>query len=202
MPTYLDAVTDVQQDFLNRTDFSTQVKKAVNTTIRHYNRERFQWNSTATVLAAVAGQQTIPLPSDFILMDRLEYVWNSTALEVKEQDFDLIRRVNCDLSQGVPQFYAVYGDNIYFANVPDSAYPINCYYVCKYPDLSADSDTSPWLDNAYDLVVAGAAKLVWARTIRNVSAAQVCAQLEADYLGELRAYRDQNQNGKIRKTRF
>ena len=35
-------------------------------------------------------------------------------------------------------------------------------------------------------VVAGAAKLVWARTIRNVSAAQVCAQLESDYLGELR----------------
>lgn len=202
MPTYIDAIQDVQTDFLNRTDFNSQVRKAINTTIRHYNRERFQWNSTATALVAVAGTQTIALPSDFVALDRLEYVWNSTALEIVEQDFDTIRKINCDLSQGTPSFYCLYGDNIYFANVPDSAYPINCYYICKYPDLSADSDTSPWLDNAYDLVVAGAAKLVWARSIRNVSAAQVCAQLEADYLSELRTYRDQNQTGKIKATRF
>src|SRR5690348_5600813 len=108
MPTYLDAVTDVQQDFLNRTDFSTQVKKAVNATIRHYNRERFGWNSTATALVAVAGAQTIALPADFVLLDRLEYVWNSTALEIVEQDFGTIRKINCDLSQGTPSFYALY----------------------------------------------------------------------------------------------
>jgi hypothetical protein len=202
MPTYIDAIQDVQNDFLNRTDFNDQVRRAINTTIRHYNRERFQWNSTATAVAAVAGVETIPLPSDFVLLDRLEYVWNSTALEIVEQDFDVIRKINCDQSQGTPAYYAIYGDNFYIANVPDSAYPVNVYYVCRYPDLSADSDTSPWLTNAYDLVVAGAAKLVWARTIRNVSAAQVCAQLESDYLGELRSYRDQNLNGKIRATRF
>ena len=202
MPTYIDAVGDVQNDFLNRTDFTTQVKNAINTTIRHYNRERFQWNSTVTVLTAVAGVETLPLPADFIRLDRLEYQWNGTNLEVVEQDFDVIRKINCDLSTGTPSFYATYGDNFYLANVPDSAYPIYCYYLCRYPDLSADTDTSPWLDNAYDLVVAGAAKLVWARTIRNVSGAQVCAQLESDYLTELRQDRDQNQGGKVRATRF
>lgn len=178
------------------------MKNAINTTIRHYNRERFQWNSTVTVLTAVAGVETLPLPADFIRLDRLEYQWNGTNLEIVEQDFDTIRKINCDLSTGTPSFYSTYGDNFYLANVPDSAYPIYCYYLCRYPDLSADTDTSPWLDNAYDLVVAGAAKLVWARTIRNVSAAQVCAQLENDYLAELRQYRDQNQGGLIRKTRF
>lgn len=203
MPTYSTAVADIQNDWLNRTDFTGAVKNAINTTIRHYNRERFQWNSTATVLTAVAGVETIPLPADFIRLDRLEYMYNGTSrLPIVEQDFDAIRRINVDQSTGTPEWYSIYGDNIYVANVPDSAYPIYCFYLCKYPDLSADTDTSPWLDNAYDLVLAGAAKLVWARTIRNVSAAQVCAQLESDYASELRAYRDQNQLGKIVATDF
>lgn len=203
MPTYADAVADIQNDWLNRTDFTNAVKNAINTTIRHYNRERFQWNSTATILTAVVGQQTLPLPADFIKLDRIEYTYNGTSsLKIHEMDFDAIRDINVDLSTGTPEWYAIYGDNFYFANVPDSAYPLNVYYLCRYPDLSADTDTSPWLDNAYDLVLAGASKLVWARTIRNVSAAQVCAQLESDYASELRAYRDQNQLRKIKATDF
>lgn len=203
MPTYADAVAEVQNDFLNRTDFTIQVKNAINTTIRHYNRERYQWNQTVTALVAVVGTETIALPSDFLELDRLEYQYNGTSrLEIHQMNFDDIRQINVDQSTGTPEWYAIYGDNIYLANVPDSAYPVYCYYLLRYPDLSADSDTSPWLTNAYDLIVAGAAKLIWARTIRNVAEAQVCAQLEADYASELRAYRDQNQLSKIRATDF
>lgn len=203
MPIYSDAVADVQNDYLNRTDFTTQVKNAINATIRHYNRERFQWNQTVTALVAVAGTETIALPSDFLELDRLEYMYNGTSrLEIHELDLESIRRINVDQSTGTPEWFTVYGANIYLANVPDSAYPVYCFYLHRYPDLSADTDTSPWLDNAYDLVVAGAAKLVWARTIRNVSAAQVCAQLESDYALELRAYRDQNQLRRIKATDF
>lgn len=203
MPTYIDAINEVQDDYLNRTNVNSQVRRAINRTIRHYNRERFTWNSTATVLTAVAGTQTLALPSDFILKDRIEYTYNGTTnLEIIEQDFDLIRKINCDLSTGTPSFYAIRNNVIYFANVPDSAYPITVYYVNLLPDLSADSDTNEFLTNAYDLVCAGAAKLVWATTIRNVSAAQVCAQLETDYITELRQFRDQNLNTKIRATKF
>lgn len=203
MPTYADAVGEVQTDFLNRTDFTNQVKNAINRTIRHYNRERFQWNQTVTALAAVAGTETIALPSDFLELDRLEYMYNGTSrLQINLMDFDAVRQINVDQSTGTPEWYSIYGSNIYLANVPDSAYPIYCFYLQRFPDLSADSDTSPWLDNAYDLVVAGAAKLVWATTIRNTQEAQVCAQLESDYASELRAYRDQNQISKIKATEF
>lgn len=203
MPTYADAVGEIQTDFLNRTDFTNQVKNAVNRTIRHYNRERYQWNQTVTILTAVALTETLPLPADFLTLDRLEYQYNGTdRLHIIEQDLEVIRQINVAQDVGTPEYYTIYGANFYFANVPDSAYPIYCFYLQKFPDLSADSDTSPWLDNAYDLVVAGAAKLVWATTIRNVSAAQVCAQLESDYAKELRAYRDANQMGKIKATSF
>jgi hypothetical protein len=203
MPTYIDAINEVQDDYLNRTDFNAQVRRAINKTIRHYNRERFFWNVTSTALVAVASQQTLALPDDFITEDRLEYLYaGTTNLQITQQSFDMVRKINCDLSTGTPSYYAIRGNTVYFANVPDSAYPITLYYVNRLPDLSADSDTNPYLDNAYDLVCAGAAKLVWATTIRNVSAAQVCAQLETDYVSELRRFRDQNLHQKIRATKF
>lgn len=200
MSTFLDAVTVVQQDFINRTNKTDQVRRAINTTINHYSRERFQWNETQTVLAAVAFQETLPLPADFLMLDRLEYTWNSTSLQIIEQPLETIRMINCGQSPGVPQFYQIYGGNFYLANVPDSAYPMPCFYVQAPVLLSADTDTSPWLDNAFDLVVAGAAKLVWARSIRNASAASICAQLESDYASELRAYRDQNRSWTVTPT--
>lgn len=202
MPTYLDVVTRVQTDFLNRTDFNSTVKRAVNTSIRHYQRERFWFNETSTVLTCVVGVETIIKPSDYLFLDYLEVTQNSANTQLVQKPFDFVRRLNIDTSTGLPTVFAEYGEKFHLANVPDSAYPVNCYYVQQMAALSADTDTNNWLSAAEDVIVYASAKLVWATTIRNASAAGVCAQMESAAISELRRQRDQQQHNRITKTQF
>lgn len=203
MPTYLDTVTRIQTDCLNRTDFSDTVRRAIQTTIRHYERQRFWFNETATTLVCVASVETVVVPSNMMGMpDLLEVVQSSNSTALVVRPFDNIRAVNINRIVGLPTMYAKRHDSFYLANVPDSAYPLPCYYLKKLPALSADSDTNDWLSAAEDVIVWGAAKLVWATTVRNVSAANVCAGLESDAVKELRRYADQHQSGKLTPTQF
>lgn len=202
MPTYLDTVVRIQTDFLNRTDFSDTVKRAVNTAIRHYQRERFWFNETTTVLTCQVNLETIVKPADFLFLDYLDVVQNSAHTELVKKPFDFIRKLNIDSSTGLPTVFAEYGEKFHLANVPDSAYPVNCYYVQQMAPLVADGDTNNWLSAAEDVIVYAASKLVWATTIRNASAAGVCAQMEQAAITELRRMRDQQQHNKIKKTLF
>lgn len=203
MPTYLDTVTRIQTDCLNRTDFTDTVKRAIQTQIRHYERQRFWFNETATTLVCVPSVETVAVPTNMLGMpDLLEITQNSNDTALVVRPFDNIRAVNINSIVGLPTMYAKRHDKFYLANVPDSAYPLPCWYLKKLPALSADSDTNDWLSAAEDVIVWGAAKLVWATTIRNVSAANVCAGLESDAVKELRRYVEQHQSNKLTPTQF
>lgn len=202
MPTYIDVVVRVQTDMLNRTTYSDQVKRAILSTIRRRERERFWFNETATALASVAGIATLNKPANFLFLDRLEVVENSNTTALIETTLNSVRDINQNDSRSLPTHFTQYADQFMLASVPNSAYAVNCYYVKQLPILVNDSDTNDWLSAAEDVVVYGAAKQVWAMTIRNASAAGVCAQMEMEALAELRSMRDQQQKMYLKPTRF
>lgn len=202
MPTYIDVVMRVQTDMLNRTTYSDQVKRAILSTIRRRERERFWFNETSTALVAVAGTATLGKPANFLFLDRLEVVENSNTTALIETTLNSVRDINQNDSLSLPTHFTQYADQFVLANTPNSAYAINCYYVKQLPILVNDSDTNDWLSAAEDVVVYGAAKQVWAMTIRNASAAGVCAQMEMEALSELRGMRDQQQKMYLKPTRF
>lgn len=202
MPTYIDVVVRVQTDMLNRTTYSDQVKRAILSTIRRRERERFWFNETATALASVAGIATLNKPANFLFLDRLEVVENSNTTALIETTLNSVRDINQNDSRSLPTHFTQYADQFMLASVPNSAYAVNCYYVKQLPILVNDSDTNDWLSAAEDVVVYGAAKQVWAMTIRNASAAGVCAQMEMEALAELRGMRDQQQKMYLKPTRF
>jgi hypothetical protein len=202
MPTYIDIVVRVQSDMLNRTTYSDQVKRAILSTIRRRERERFWFNETSTALVAVAGVATIAKPANFLFIDRLEVVENSNTTALIETGLGEIRDINQNASLSLPTHFTQYADQFVLANIPMSAYTVNCYYVKQLPVLVNDSDTNDWLSAAEDVIVYGAAKQVWAMTIRNASAAGVCAQMEMEALSELRGMRDQQQKLRLKPTRF
>lgn len=204
MTTFLDVQTRIATDFLNRTDFTPQIKNAINATIRNHRRQRFWFLETATALSCVVSVETVALPTNFFAMQELDVRENSNDTELISTTFVKIRELNTNLAAtpGLPTHYCLYGNNIRLASVPNSAYPLQCYYLKTYQTLSADADTNKWLSAAEDLVVYGAAKLVWAFTIRNTSAAGACAQLESTMLSELKREGEQHQTHKIKSTRF
>lgn len=202
MPTYLDCINRIQDDILNRTSLTNSVRRAINTAIRQRERERYWFNQTSTALVTVANTQTIAPPADLLQIDRLEIVRNSTTTALLQKPFDVIRDINTNMAAGYPVYYNEYANLWYLANVPDSAYAVNVYYLQKFPALANDDDTNDWLSAAEDVVVYGAAKLVWGQTIRNISAAGVCAQLEQQAVSELRRMRDMRVFTKLTPTRF
>lgn len=202
MPTYLDVQNRIATDFLGRSDLNAQIKNGIQTTIRHYQRERFWFNETSTLLVCVTSIETIATPADFLFLQELMVVQNSAAIQLVAAPFDFIRRLNINNTVGLPTRYCLYGENFHLANLPDSAYVVPCYYVQQLPVLSADTDTNGWLSAAQDLIVYGASKYVWANTLRNLSAANACAMLEISAAGEFRRQAEQRQNLELKPTVF
>lgn len=202
MTTYQDVQTRIATDFLNRTDLTPQIQNAIQATIRLHQRQRLWFLETSTALVAVPSVETIALPSNFLFMQELLVTQDNANIRLVPNAFDMIRWLNINFTVGLPTRYCLYGSNIHFANVPDSAYPIPCYYLKQLPPLSAATDTNDWLSAAYDLVTYGATKLVYQSVIRNMSAGQIFAQLEATHLYELQREGMQHQTLQIRATRF
>jgi len=202
MTTYLDVQNRVATDFLNRTDLTPQIKNGIKATIRTHQRQRFWFLETATALACVVSVETIALPANFFKMQELDITQSSADIKLVPTDFDEIRLLNTTSFKGLPFKYCLYGGNIHVASVPDSAYAMPCYYLKTLPALSADADTNKWLSAAEDLVVYGAAKHVWLNTLRNVSAAANCAQLEQQMIKELQREETNRGINRIKATRF
>lgn len=202
MTTFLEIQQRVATDFLNRTDLTSQIKTAIKATIRTHQRQRFWFLETATALACVVSVETIALPLNFFKLQQIDVTQNSADIKLVPTDFGEIRWLNINKTTGLPTKYCLYGGNIHLANIPDSAYPVPCYYLKVLPTLSADADTNKWLSAAEDLVVYGAAKHVWMNTLRNISAAANCLQLENQMLKELQREETNRGINRVRATQF
>lgn len=202
MPTYLDVTQRIGSDLLNRTDLNPEIGRAINQCIRSYENQRFWFNETQSSLLCVVNNALITKPADFLFLTRLEVVQNGNADELIEKDLDFIRQINSTTSTSLPSFYCEYGASFMLADIPDSAYAVNCFYVHKLPALSATTDTNKWLSAAEDVVVYGAAKYVTANMGNAVKAAEFGAIEKMFYQQRLVWQRDQAMHSRLRNTQF
>lgn len=201
MSTYLELVQRVRDDYVNRSDFTAEVKRHILAAVRFYERRRWRFNQSSTAIACSAGQSFVALPGNFLTED---------LFRIESQGIDLLRRELPDIVQmrafsatGIPTHYAIYGAKIELAVIPDSAYSANLYYLKTLSELSADTDTNGWTQGlAQDVIAYHAAKLMWANVIRNDAEAVKYAQLEADALSMLVSEHEQYVFTAITPTRF
>lgn len=153
MATYKDLQDRINLDYLNNMSMLSETKRAIRTSISRYENRRYWFNETATALATVASQSYVLLPSDFLQLDRLEVIVNGYSDLLIETDFGQIRAMNATTNNpSTPTHYNYRGDRINLACIPNSAYSITCYYVHKFPDLSAEADSNPWTNEAVNLI--------------------------------------------------
>lgn len=154
MSTYKDLQDRVNLDYLNNMTLLPEVKRAIRTSISRYENRRYWFNETATALATVASQTYVTLPLDLIQLDRLEIIAPGPFADLLEPaSFEQIRAMNATTTNlNIPTHYNYRGNRVELAAVPDSAYAVTCYYVHKFPDLSADSDSNPWTNEAVNLI--------------------------------------------------
>lgn len=196
VPTFLDVQNRINLDYLNRTDFTNETKRAIIRAQKHYERERFWFNQTATAINASTASTGVALPTDFIALDMVTVSVNGVAGNpVVQRTMERVAYRQSDGTSGQPQEVAVYGAQLQLYPKPSSAFPLTVRYVMKLPDLSADSDTNDWLSAAEDLIVFHAAADMLANVIRGrPDEVQLMRDMEAVALTSLQRYRNIRMN--------
>ena len=170
MPTtFLNVQDRINLDYLNRTDLTNETKRAIIRAVRHYEKERFWFNQTATSIALSTASVGLALPSDFLALDFVTVRVTSPASAdniVVMRAFDRIAYRNRSLVSGAPEEVAIMNNQLKFTPKPDSAYNVTVYYLHSLTTLSADADTNDWLSAAEDLIVHHAAADVLANVLR------------------------------------
>lgn len=141
MGTYRDMQDRIALEYLNRTDLLVEIKHAILNSIKATEPERFWFNETAVAAVAVSA---VAVPSNFLVLDRLEITIASADYQLMQRSFDEIRDMNASRITGQPTSFAYHANAFQLALYPDSAYAMICYYIKSLPVLSADSDTNVW----------------------------------------------------------
>lgn len=203
MSTYLEIQQRVANDYLNRSDYGSEVKRSILQAIRFYEQRRWRFNQTATSIACSSGQSFVTLPSNFLVLDHFRINITGGGYEFMHADFDLIQQMRASSATGTPTHFNLYGNRIELAVIPDSAYSCPLYYIKSLTELSADGDTNSWITGGMqDVIAHHATKLMWANVIRNEKEAAKHATLEADALSSVTSGFEQFASGKLRATEF
>ncbi len=179
-------------DDLDRQDLYTQIQKAINRAIIHYQTEPFWFKETSTTFPAVSGQEeyvygTGSVPSDVEMIDILERQYNGDKVTMTEiTPFELEAKQSNDAT-GIPDEYAQYQNRIKLYPIPNqSGITMLIKYTKNYTALSADADTNDWLTYAEDLIEARARWWMNLRIIRDEAAAAADNAQEISALEALR----------------
>lgn len=167
MPTFKEVQDRINLDYLNRTDFTNETKRSIQRAIKHYERNRFWFNQTATAINASTANTSITLPADFVALDMVTVTTNGGAPSIiNQRAFERVTYRNAAGTSGVPEECAVYNGTLRVYPKPSSAFPVTVYYTMALPTLSADSDTNDWLSAAEDVIVFHATADMIANVVR------------------------------------
>ena len=203
MSTYLEVQNRINNDYLNRTGFTEETKRAIQAAIRHYQYRRWTFNETSTALTTSSSQSYVSIPSNFLILDDLRITISGEDLPLDRQDAQTIRDWNIAASFGQPTDYAIYQNRFELFQIPNSAWSVPCYYLRSLSALSADSDTNAWIQGGMeDVITYHAAKLMWANVIRNEKEAIKFGALEQGALNTMNEHFVQTTVRRIKPTQF
>ena len=203
MSTYSDLVSRIASDYINRSDFTNEIKRAILASIRYYEVERWQFNETSTAITTTVNQGFVALPSNYLAVDYLQISAAGGLMRLLPTDLESVLTLKQTSSTGIPTHYCVHGGHIEIAIVPDSAYSCPLHYIKTLPELSADTDSNGWTNGLFqDVIAYHAAKEIWSNTLRNANEASRFAQLEQMAVSRLNLKRAQYEHTGIRPTYF
>ncbi len=168
-------------DELARTDLTTQIRRAIQTAIKHHERKKLKFNQATGTFSTVASQEyysssdLADIPN-LVLIDAVKITIGGTSYPLVERDFSEIDALNNGTTTGDPEFYAYYKQQIRLSPVPSAANTVTLAYVKKLAALSADGDTNAWMVDGEELIRLTAKLDLFINVIRTVD------QLELDRL--------------------
>ena len=140
-------------DELARTDLTSQIKLAVQTSIDHYERQRFYFNEQRSTASTVASQQNYALPTDFMTADLVLCTANSVRSELRIVTWAELEAATWSTTDiGIPAWVAFNDQQMWLWPIPRAVYTITMSYVRRLADVSATGDTNAWFTSGEEII--------------------------------------------------
>jgi hypothetical protein len=140
--TYTDLKSAIA-NWLHRSDLSSVIPDFIALSESEFNRRNLIGQVTTTTLS-VSGVSTV-LPTGWGGVKSVTVTAYGLNRDIDQVDEQVIRTYN---ASGYPKHYAISGNNLLIAPVPDGAYSVTLTYWAKIDALS-DSNPTNWLLTAY-----------------------------------------------------
>lgn len=189
----LGAMLDRIADELARTDLTSNIRQAVQSAIRHYERKPFYFNETRSTLSTSDGASSYTT-SDFSFLDKMAEIYsakitvNSNQYQLIERDWEYLDSLRTSTThEGDPTDFSYYGKQFHVYPTPNAARNILISYVEKAATLSATTDTNYWMTDGEELIRARATRKLYAEVIKDPENAAYWHQCEMEAFDALRA---------------
>ncbi len=165
MATFGGLIDDIANE-INRDDLNTEIGEAVKAAIRHFETERFHFNSDVQQTTLTSGSGALTLPPGFFSLVSIKLRINSVdrsllPMSYQEMDeYDSMQSVT-----GQPVYYSIFEELLRLFPKPDSSYTAFLSYFRTYELPTDNGDTHVFIDNAYDLIKYYAKFLVYANLL-------------------------------------
>lgn len=145
------------QDPNNTAVSSDDVDGLINQALSYWKNTRFNFNEATDTTTLFESDPEIPLPDDWLCpaLDQGNFVIEYSGIryplgKVSEPMYNMQYLSN---GRGQPQIYAkIASDNYQVYPIPDRDYTLRRFWLRDYTDLSGDSDTNDFSDNAATLL--------------------------------------------------
>lgn len=149
------AISTRLQDENNTAVSAAIVGQAVNEAISYWSNREFWFNEDLETITLMASNPVVPsVPSTLrsilnpggMVIDYNGQKWPMSPVSTAEYD------AQDDGAENMPDVYTYRAGQIEVFPIPDQAYTLNLRYLKGYADLSGDTDTNDFTNNAADLI--------------------------------------------------
>ena len=168
------------------------IQREILSAIKHYERERFYFNTRITDTFALVvdqeyyGSAALAAIPNLIAIDDMYVTLDSVRYHVTPAPFDEIAAAQTGSAKSDPPYrYAIYAQQIRFYPIPSAVRTVTMADHYRLTTLSAGSDSNAWTTDAEELIRNRAESVIWARILREVEQAAVSKTAEMEALAIL-----------------
>lgn len=167
-----------------------EITLAINTAIRHHERERFYFNQKIFTFATVAAQEYYTLTdaadiATFLQVDSQYLTSGSTRYPINVTDFATMDAAQDGLTTGRPTNWAFFAQKFRLYPIPDAAYTVTVAGHYRLTTATLPADTNAWLDDAEELIRQRAKRILAIDITKELTDAQAAEALETMALDAL-----------------
>lgn len=193
MSTY-GTMQDRIADEINRTDLAAQIRYAIKTAIKTYDKKRFWFNESRNFTFSTVDGQEFYSSSDNANIPYLLAI-DTVQVAITSGDKYLLERVPYEQMEGVsfngttdegqPTWFCYYEKKLRLYPIPDAVYTVRVSGHWALDDLSATTDTNAWMVEAEALIRSRAKRELFTHVIRDAEGVAAMVQSEMAELKEL-----------------